>query len=472
MSNLKEAIETPIKKPLAQVLWILSEFPGYCTDLFAALAKYLSRLGVNSVFVSASPYYERFRGIDLKALGPVHDISSYLSDRKNREHLEDENIDYWLTHATFVRIGHFWGRHINNWDDYRCISRFYRELFQKHGPFDAVVSEAPSNAVVCFSAVEAERHRVPFLGLMTGRIPGCFNVFTDIDGTRLLENPSPLMDAPDEHVDLNVIMDAQLNKIPTRTILAGALKKIWRASGVGLVHSPELAYPAVVQMFSTCNMLFRKARHSYTVHVDRAFSSCPPIDPTYLNILFPLHFRPEASTSVQARYYEDDFNTLRNISFSLPPRSRLYVREHPAAIGTHSLGFYSAVRSLPSTYLMGPEPPLAPVLSKFDGLVCLTSTAGFEAIQQGVPVLLLGRTFYENYPHVRRIQGWEDLCDTLRSLPRGQDRKPDPVPMSIYLRYCFEGNFNYMQPEVLEPQNIAKLCVPIEIALQGKFQNP
>src|SRR5512138_1635230 len=139
-----------IETRIPPILWILAELPGYYTNLVAQLAKRMAAQGVPSVFVAASPYYELLRRVDLSALGPVHYVSKALAVAGDQQGLDEEAVDLWLTHATFVRQRHFWGRHLNPWDHYRRLARFYRQLFTERGPFSVVVSANVSNAVIAF----------------------------------------------------------------------------------------------------------------------------------------------------------------------------------------------------------------------------------------------------------------------------------------------------------------------------------
>jgi hypothetical protein len=101
-------------------------------------------------------------------------------------------------------------------------------------------------------------------------------------------------------------------------------------------------------------------------------------------------------------------------------------------------------------------------------IVCLTSTVGFEAIQRGVPVILLGRCFYENYEGVRRVESWSELERVVRSLECGRPHEANPRPMARYLKCCFSGHFNTLSETVASGSNIQSLMVPLrQVLSQG-----
>jgi capsule polysaccharide export protein KpsC/LpsZ len=114
--------------------------------------------------------------------------------------------------------------------------------------------------------------------------------------------------------------------------------------------------------------------------------------------------------------------------------------------------------------LLSPKYSLAANLKKFDLLIVLSSTAGFEALRVGVPVFLLGKTFYSSYPGVVKVNSFEDLETKLKGF------KPSPVALNSgaldqYIVKCFPGRFNYMNDDVVAQENVQKLLVPIELML-------
>lgn len=125
--------------------------------------------------------------------------------------------------------------------------------------------------------------------------------------------------------------------------------------------------------------------------------------------LYPLHLQPEASTSVLATYYCDQINTIKNIAFSLPFPYKLYVKEHPSAVGTNSGYFYRKIKEIPNTVLIPHYENVEELIRKSQGLVVLTSTVGMEAVLAGKPVYALGEVFYDYHPLCRKINNFEEL---------------------------------------------------------------
>jgi hypothetical protein len=290
-----------------------------------------------------------------------------------------------------------------------------------------------------------------------------FLVALDPYCTDLLPNPSP----PSSQDDHSGPLDYQNNV--DSSLFAAAVKRspqqIWRTLKSGTSVSVETGNTLGLQVSAALRSLARPLYYKYLRATSDLFDEPPGDAHDGLNLLFPLHVRPEASTSVCARFYESDLETVRNIAFSLPHRARLYVKEHPGGAGRNRRGFYRELKALPGVHLLPAELRLSDHLLEFDALICLTGTAGFQALRLGIPVLLLGRTFYETYPGVTRIDAWPDIAPALDDLRPGAPKRSTDEPMKRHLKTCFVGNFNYLSQNAVTADNLDRLVRPIEMML-------
>jgi capsule polysaccharide export protein KpsC/LpsZ len=95
---------------------------------------------------------------------------------------------------------------------------------------------------------------------------------------------------------------------------------------------------------------------------------------------------------------------------SLPTGLKLYVKPHPYAIDWYSLPMLNHLRSLPNVRLIAPTINVHEMISNCEGVVVITSTAGFESLFHLKPVVVLGRVFYRGYGVTRDV-------DNLLALP-------------------------------------------------------
>lgn len=120
-------------------------------------------------------------------------------------------------------------------------------------------------------------------------------------------------------------------------------------------------------------------------------------------IFYPLHFHPEASTSVFAPDYVDEITLIKSISFRLPLNCYLYVKDHPSAVGTMPYDFYKTLSKLPNVKFISSKENTKKLIRKSEGVICITSTVGFEAAVLNKPVYVMGNVFYEYFPNVKKL---------------------------------------------------------------------
>lgn len=160
--------------------------------------------------------------------------------------------------------------------------------------------------------------------------------------------------------------------------------------------------------------------------------------------LFPLHLQPESSTSVLATYFCNQLNTIKNIAFALPFPYKLYVKEHPSAVGTRTRNFYKEIKKLPNAVLVSSCENVENLVKRSQGIVTLTSTIGMEAALAGKPTYVLGNVFYAYHPFCRRVNNFEELREKIRedlAKPIIEDLESINIRFIIsYFRNTIKGN--------------------------------
>lgn len=137
--------------------------------------------------------------------------------------------------------------------------------------------------------------------------------------------------------------------------------------------------------------------------------------------LFPLQLKPEASTSALATYFSNQLQSVQNVAFSLPFPCKLYVKEHPAMIGTNTRAFYRKLKEIPNVVLLSAKENVPNLIKKSEGVITLTSTIGFESALAGKLTYVLGNVFYSYHPACKRVKSFEELREVLQ-----QDIKEPP----------------------------------------------
>ena len=141
-----------------------------------------------------------------------------------------------------------------------------------------------------------------------------------------------------------------------------------------------------------------KSRRSWVY--DRILKPCMlrqiPSEPRFF--FFPLQVEPEMSLSTQGRGWMNQLELIRLISECLPIDRWLYVKEHPMmASGLRPFGFYREMLRLPRVKLLHQGLDSYAVVPHAEAVITIGSTAGWEALMFGKPVLLIGHAFYEEF---------------------------------------------------------------------------
>jgi len=137
------------------------------------------------------------------------------------------------------------------------------------------------------------------------------------------------------------------------------------------------------------------------------------------NLLFPLAYQPEESTSPRAGEFVDQELAVDAIRTALPPTWTLRVREHPHQFQRHrprASGYYkhfyrrSGVELVPLT-----ESPLESLRSA-DAVAAVGGSLSIAAWKAAKPLLLLGHTLLKVAPGVRHVSEAEMIQPRLQEL--------------------------------------------------------
>lgn len=140
--------------------------------------------------------------------------------------------------------------------------------------------------------------------------------------------------------------------------------------------------------------------------------------------VYPLHYEPEASTTIRAFYFSDQLALIKLLAKVMPPGCFLVVKEHGGNQGYRKPVFYRELHYLPNVVLVDRGFDVSGLLRDCAGLITLTGRMGWEAIANNKPVIALGRTFWTDIDGVIRAQSWQELQDALFTLAAESSARP------------------------------------------------
>jgi hypothetical protein len=152
----------------------------------------------------------------------------------------------------------------------------------------------------------------------------------------------------------------------------------------------------------------------------RDFEEVPAFQET--NYLYcPLHVEPEATTMVLSDRLTNQLFFIEQLSKSMPAGYKLLVKEHVPMLGRRPNGFYSRIRNLPDVHLISPFSDNFELIRNAMVVCVLSGTAGWEAIELGVPVLVVGDSQYlgigEGFVRCENLFRLDEDIRTCMSMP-------------------------------------------------------
>lgn len=350
----------------------------------------------------------------------------------------------------------------------RLLHEFFEGLFSEHKPA-AVVYEQASNSFALAALTNARRNGVPFCSIAPARIPGRIEVsltggiedyraLTEyLEEARAGEIDEAFFRIAAEYIaKIDAVVPDYMKEGQAGAMLArvglfdryGSLEKfrhLNRAWQYRRKYSDDIAFayqhgdPILLSWAYFCRAMRRRIRYN---SVRRLYKTAPR--PGRF-LLYPLHFHPEASTSVLAPDFTDEMHVIKSIAFRLPSNMRLVVKEHPSAVALQPKEFYRQLSELPNVDLLAAEVSAKRLARDSVGVVCVTSTLGFEAAAMGKPVIALGDVLYGYFPNVRMVRASCDIGPAIEwalAYP-GCSKQHVYEAVAAYAAFTAEGAFDF-----------------------------
>jgi hypothetical protein len=139
---------------------------------------------------------------------------------------------------------------------------------------------------------------------------------------------------------------------------------------------------------------------------------------------FPLHLTDDAQLTLRNPLLAAQFSVIDMLARSLPLGMTLYLKEHPALAGVTPWELVGPLVAMKNVKLIHPRWHPHELIRRSQLVCAINSTAGFEALMIGKPVLCLGRPFYSGYGLThdwREVNALPDLVRQALSAPLPSD---------------------------------------------------
>jgi hypothetical protein len=138
------------------------------------------------------------------------------------------------------------------------------------------------------------------------------------------------------------------------------------------------------------------------------------LDPSERYVYFPMQNMSDVKLTGRNPVYADQIALAEQIALSMRPGLTLYVREHPNHPGMYDNTRLKRLLRHNLVKLIHPYESNIELIKKAAAVVCVNSTAGWEAYVNCVPLILLGNPYVRRSPLVFGVENLNDLSATIR----------------------------------------------------------
>ncbi|MEP6757363.1 MAG: hypothetical protein ABJA67_17805 [Chthonomonadales bacterium] len=177
-------------------------------------------------------------------------------------------------------------------------------------------------------------------------------------------------------------------------------------------------------------------------------------------VLYTLNYTPEHSVDVLAPYFTDAYEVIKNIARGLPLDVKLYVKEHPNALGIRGPKYLKALKGIPGVKLIDPYINSHDLLNKAEITVSLSGTISLEAALYGKKTVILSDIFIHRFSTcLFTEEPWTIGAMIDMEWPE-VDVDNDIRQMAWFLSNTFEGTVvdRITSPEGVAPENLKKVA--------------
>jgi hypothetical protein len=459
---------------------IIIRGPGYI-NFFKKIGDFLKKRDIKVIYVLEDKY-EIYKENYIKEF--KKETVYYLTDFRNFPY--KKNDCKWIAlYSTYDRITSFrYNVTKKDIEDMFFASYYMWDFIFNKEEIDGVLYEDCSNVISYVAYLKCIEYGKKYIAIVQSRLPGRLHIFSDLHGTKdvsyLFEE---YINSNDVNVDDKILQiyykmkanDVKLDYMkdnPTNisySIIKHYMRKlnlIWIYLKYYFIEYNQIkkSYTVKNPFMNSLKLLERNIKRKLKYNFLRLVSYFEDPDFNEKFLIYPLHFHPEASTSLHAWPYIDELSIIKNIAFSLPYGYKLYVKPHPNGVGYEDLRFYQEIKKIPQVKLIPHYINIKELIKKSYGVVTLTSTVGFEALMLNKPVFLLGNVFYEVHPFCIKIDNIKLLYQYLRD---GLSRDHKEIDFEYYNKILLKAYYNCTFPAKYDTsknqsdENIENICAQI-----------
>lgn len=191
-----------------------------------------------------------------------------------------------------------------------------------------------------------------------------------------------------------------------------------------------------------------------------------------------LHVQPEHTVEGMAFDFRNQAALVENIAAQLPADTLLVVKEHKGMIGLRQVGYYQQFLRLPNVLMLSDTINPYQLLRRCEVVFTLTGTVALEAMFEGVPAVVFGNIFFEDFEGAYKVRSMAELRHAMQRLARGElagaSEQAAVATLAAEWAASRPGKFGppYSIEDTLDQQNISRLADDVERALEQWAARP
>lgn len=166
------------------------------------------------------------------------------------------------------------------------------------------------------------------------------------------------------------------------------------------------------------------------------------VDSSQPYIYFPLSVDMERNLLIDAPFYTNQLEIIRNIVRAMPVDYKLFVKENPAQVGREwrSISEYKEILAIPNVILHHPSLPGQDLVKDSSLVISIAGASALEAAFYGKSSIIFSDIIYSLIPSVIKINNFDKFAETIKL---AINTKPDPNNLDRFIQLLEENTTEF-----------------------------
>ena len=159
-------------------------------------------------------------------------------------------------------------------------------------------------------------------------------------------------------------------------------------------------------------------------------------------LFFTLQVDAESAILLDAPFFTNQIEMIKNIAKSMPADHLLLVKEHPASYvrSWRDIKTYKELAKIPGVVLIHPDADSQELIKKSSLVISICSSSSLDAVFLKKPTIVFADTNFSMIPDIHRLKEIEKLPEVIK---KELDKKINPKHIEKYIQFIENNSFEY-----------------------------